>query len=350
MVFHEMSFFLGFLMLIIFMLIIDIGIFNRKDHIIPFKEAVAWTCVWVAVALCFYIFIHFFGNLIHTPETINDLVNLNARFKHNLNLEGLSFEQALPLYRRTLSLEYLSGYLMEKALSVDNIFVMILIFNAFAIEKKYYRRVLFYGILGAIVFRFIFIFTASTLIQHFEWVLLIFGGVLIFAGIKMFIDRNKKNEMDVKKHPVVRFLSKRNLATPDFRGNKFFVREGKGILCTPLFLAFIVIELSDIIFAFDSVPAVFAVSKDPFVVFYSNIFAILGLRSLFFVMERVIDKFHYLNIGLSVLLVTIGVKMFLPWFGIEISKVISLCLIVAIIALSITASLIFPKEKPAGED
>ena len=351
MVFHEMSFFFGFVLLIVFMLAIDIGVFHRKDYVIPFKGAAIWTCIWITAALCFYLFIYFFGNLIHCPETIDDLIALNARFSHNLRLEGLSFEQALPLYRKALSLEYLTGYLMEKTLSIDNIFVMILIFKAFAIEKRYYWRVLFYGIFGAIVLRFIFIFTASALIQRFEWILLLFGSILIFSGIKMFVERNKKDEIDVKNHPVVKFLSKYNLSTLDFRENHFFVRNGKGILCTPLFLTFIVIELSDIIFAFDSVPAVFAVSKDPFVVFYSNIFAILGLRSLFFMMERMINKFRYLNIGLSALLVFIGIKMFLPaLFDIEIDKIVSLLAIVAIIAVSIIASLIFNKEKPMDEN
>ncbi|MCL1911690.1 MAG: TerC/Alx family metal homeostasis membrane protein [Leptospirales bacterium] len=350
MTFHELAFFLGFLLLVVFMLSMDIGVFHKKDHVVPFKEATIWTCVWVAVALCFYLFIYFFADLIHGPETIDDLISLNTRFNHRLRLEGLSFEQALPLYRHTLSLEYLTGYLMEKSLSVDNIFVMILIFKAFAIEKKYYRRVLFYGIFGAIIFRFIFIFTASALIQRFDWMLLLFGAVLIFAGIKMFVERNKEDEMDVKNHPVVKFLAKRNLSTPDFRGHSFFVKGASGILCTPLFLAFLVIEFSDIIFAFDSVPAVFSVSKDPFVVFCSNIFAILGLRSLFFMMERVINRFHLLKIGLSVLLVFIGVKMLLPaLFHIEISTGVSLSAIVGIIAASIIASLIFTKGTPVDE-
>ena len=350
MIFHELVFFLGFLLLIVFMLSMDIGVFNKKDHVVSFKKAAVWTCVWIAVALCFYIFIYFFADLIHGPQTIDDLISLNTRFNRRLRLEGLSFEQALPLYRHALSLEYLTGYLMEKSLSVDNIFVMILIFKAFAIEKKYYRRVLFYGIFGAIVFRFIFIFTASALIQRFHWMLLVFGAVLIFAGVKMFLERNKEDEMDVKNHPVVKFFSKRNLATPDFRENRFFVKSDSGILCTPLFLAFLVIEFSDIIFAFDSVPAVFAVTKDPFVVFCSNIFAILGLRSLFFMMERVINKFHLLKIGLSVLLVFIGVKMLLPTlFYIEISTSVSLLAIVGIIAVSIIASLIFTKGAPTNE-
>jgi tellurite resistance protein TerC len=299
--------------------------------------------------VCFYFFVYFFADLIHGAETIEDLASLNARFFHKLPISGLSFEQALPLYRQALSLEYLTGYLIEKSLSVDNIFVMLMIFMAFGVDKKYYHRVLFYGILGAIVFRFIFIFTASALIQRFEWLLLVFGGVLIFAGIKMFAQRNKEEAIDAENHPVVRFLSKRGLATPDFFGHNFFVKNGKMILCTPLFVTLIVIEFSDIIFAFDSVPAVFAVSKDPFVVFCSNIFAILGLRSLFFMMERVMDKFHFLKIGLSVLLVFIGVKMLLPdLLDIEIGVGVSLLAIVLILAVSIIASLIFAKDSKKG--
>ena len=185
--FHEMVFFAGFLSVVMFMLLMDLGVFHKKDKVVRFKEATVWTCVWIAVALCFYLFVYFFADLIHGAKTIDDLVSLNNRFNHQLQLEGLSFEQALPLYRHTLSLEYLTGYVIEKSLSIDNIFVMILIFSSFGVEKKYYRRVLFYGILGAIVFRFIFIFTASALIQRFEWVLLIFGAVLIIAGIKTFL-------------------------------------------------------------------------------------------------------------------------------------------------------------------
>jgi len=351
MTYHEVAFFIGFLSLVVFMLMMDIGVFHKKDHVMPFKEAAIWTCVWVTIALFFYIFVYFFADLIHGPRTIDDLISLNARFNHKLRLEGLSFEQALPLYRHALSLECLTGYLVEKSLSVDNIFVIILIFKAFAVKKEYYRRVLFYGIFGAIVFRFIFIFTASALIQRFHWMLLLFGAVLIFAGIKTFIERNKEDEIDVQNHPVIRFLSKRNLATPDFHGHNFFARGENGILCTPLFLTFIVIEFSDIIFAFDSVPAVFAVSKDPFVVFCSNIFAILGLRSLFFMIERVMNKFRFLKIGLSALLVFIGVKMFLPTlFHIEISIGASLSAIVGIIAVSVIASLIFTEGQPALGD
>jgi len=347
--FHEIIFFLGFLSLVVFMLMMDMGVFHKKDNVVSFKEAALWTCVWVTVALLFYFFVYFFADLIHGPETIDDLISLNTRFNHKLQLQGLSFEQALPLYRHVLSLEYLTGYLMEKSLSIDNIFVMILIFNAFAIEKKYYRRVLFYGILGAIIFRFIFIFTASALMQRFEWILFIFGAMLIFAGIKTFAERNREDEIDIKNHPVVKFLSRRNIATPDFQGHNFFIKRGSRILCTPLFLALIVIEISDIVFAFDSVPAVFAVSKDPFVVFCSNIFAILGLRSLFFMMERVMNRFHFLKIGLSVLLVFIGIKMFLPLFDIEMSVSVSLLAIVGIIAISIIASLIFNKRSAKEE-
>jgi tellurite resistance protein TerC len=344
--FNEIVFLSGFVLLIGVMLLIDIGLFHKKDHVISFKEAAAWTAVWVGVALCFYVFIYFFADLIHGVENIDDLLSLNTRFQHRLRLQGLSFEDALVLYRHALSLEYITGYLIEKSLSVDNIFVMIMIFMAFNVEKKFYHRVLFYGILGAIVFRFIFIFTASALIQRFHWVLLVFGAVLIFTGIKMFVQRNKEEKIDAENHPAVRFLSKHNLTTPDFSGHNFFVKTARGLLCTPLFVVLLVVEFSDIIFAFDSIPAIFAVSKDPFVVFFSNIFAILGLRSLFFMLERVMDKFRFLKTGLAVLLVFIGVKMFLPeLFEIEIGIGVSLLVIVGILTVSILLSILFPKDE-----
>ena len=222
---------------------------------------------------------------------------------------------------------------------------MIMIFLSFGVEKQYYHRVLFYGILGAIVLRFIFIFAAGALIQRFHWLLLIFGAFLIYSGIKMFIDRNKTESIDVKNHPVVKFLTKRNLSTPNFSGHDFFTKVDGRWLCTPLFVVLIIIEFSDIIFAFDSIPAIFSVTHDPHIVFFSNIFAILGLRSMFFMLESIMDKFAYLRIGLSVLLTFIGVKMFLPLFGIEVGIVASLVIILSILTLSILLSVLFPPKK-----
>ncbi len=348
---NEVIFLLGFIALVALLLGLDLGVFHKKDHIIEFKEAAIWTAVWIGTALLFYLFIFFKAELIHGPQTIADLQDLNFRHGHGLVLDNVTFEEGLHLYRRAMSMEYITGYLIEKALSVDNIFVMIMIFMAFGVEKKYYHRVLFFGILGAIVLRFIFIFTASALIQKFHWILLVFGGVLIYTGVKMFIDRNKREEMDTANHPVVKFFAKRKLSTSEFYGHDFFHKIDARWLCTPLFLVLMVIEFSDVIFAFDSIPAIFSVTQDPFIVFCSNIFAILGLRSLFFMLESVMDKFYYLKIGLSVLLTFIGVKMLLPFINesITIGTGTSLIVIVVILVVSILASVWFPPKHETVE-
>lgn len=342
--------FLGcFILLIAFMLTLDLGVFHKKDHVIGFKEAAIWTGVWIGVSLLFYLFLYFAADLIHGVTSMERLAELNKLHGHKMNLDGLTLSEGINLYRHTMSLEFLTGYLIEKSLSIDNIFVMIMIFMAFGVEKKYYHRVLFYGILGAIVLRFIFIFAAAALIQKFHWILLLFGGVLIFTGVKMFLERNKKEQIDVDKHPVVRFLSKRKLSTPQFHGHDFFAKIDHKWLCTPLFIVLLIIEFSDVIFAFDSIPAIFSVTQDPYIVFFSNIFAILGLRSLFFMLESVMDKFQYLKIGLAVLLTFIGVKMLLPdLFNIHIATEISLLVIVGILTISIVASVIKNKIQAAN--
>ena len=265
---------------------------------------------------------------------------------HNLALDSaLGFEANMEMYRKTLTLEYLTGYLLEKALSIDNIFVMIMIFISFGIEEKYYHRVLFWGIIGAIVLRFIFIFASAALIQQFSWILAIFGGILVISGIKMFFEKNDE-KIDTEKHPMVKFASKHFRLLPQGHGHDFFVRmDGKRYI-TPLFVVLLVIEFSDVIFAVDSIPAVFSVTQDPFIVFFSNIFAILGLRSLFFMLSNVMNMFWTLKYGLGVLLTFIGVKMLLHTFWhIEIGTGMSLLIIAGILVLSILLSIIFPKKE-----
>lgn len=342
---HELIFLLAFLLFITFLLVLDLGVFHKKDHVIQFKEAAVWTGVWIGVALLFWGFISFKAELIHAPETLEDLKTLNVQHGHDLNLDGVDYEQGLKMYRKAMSMEYITGYLIEKSLSIDNIFVMIMIFMAFGVDKIYYHRVLFYGILGAIVLRFVFIFVASALIQKFNWILLVFGLVLLYSAVKMFINRNAHKNMDVKNHVVVKFLSQRHLATSEFHGHDFFAKIDKRWLATPLFIVLLIIEFSDIVFAFDSIPAIFSVTQDPYIVFFSNIFAILGLRSLFFLLESVMDKFCYLKLGLSALLAFIGSKMLLPYVSdIHISTGVSLIVILSILALSIIASILFPKK------
>lgn len=349
---NELIFLISFLAFVTLMLVLDLGVFHKKDHVISFKEATIWTCVWIGVALLFYVFIYFKAELIHGVENIEQLIDLNKRHGHNLKFDLLApFAENLNLYRHAMSLEYLTGYLIEKSLSIDNIFVMIMIFMSFGVEKKYYHRVLFYGILGAIVLRFIFIFSASALIQRFHWILIIFGIILIITGIKMFMERNKKEKIDPENHSLVKFFSKRKLVTSNFHGHDFFAHIDGKWLCTPLFIVLIIIELSDVVFAFDSIPAIFSITQDPYIVFFSNIFAILGLRSLFFMLESVMDKFIYLKIGLAVLLVFIGVKMLLPtFFDIHIDTDVSLIVVAGILIISVLASILFPKKNAVETD
>lgn len=335
-----------FIVVIALLLFLDLGVLHKKDHVVTFKESAGWTAVWVTLSLLFFMFLRWQGDVVVNVHDKEHFIAQNELYEHHVNYDdNLTWEQNVSNYNKQLSLEYITGYLIELSLSIDNVFVMIMIFLSFGVEKQYYHRVLFYGILGAIVLRFIFIFAASALIQKFHWLLLVFGAFLIYSGIKMFIDRNKSESIDVEHHPVVKFLAKRNLSTSAFDGHNFFTKVDGRWLCTPLFVVLMIIEFSDIIFAFDSIPAIFSVTEDPHIVFFSNIFAILGLRSMFFMLESIMDKFAYLRIGLSVLLTFIGVKMFLPYFGIEVGIVPSLVVILSILTLSVLLSVLFPPKK-----
>lgn len=348
---NEIIFFSVFLIFIIAMLILDLGVFNKKSHVVAFKEAMFWTIVWIGIAIGFYFVIKTHGDWLHGIQSKDDIVELIHRYQHPLILDGLSFEESLQLYRNNLGLEYLTGYLIEKALSIDNIFVIIMIFLAFGIDQKYYHRILFWGILGAIVMRFIFIFASAALIQQFFWILYIFGGLLIFTGLRMFANRNKEEKIDTEKHPIVRFASRHFKVDTSYKGKRFMIiKDGKRYV-TPLFIVLLVIEFTDVIFAVDSIPAIFAVTKDPYIVFFSNIFAIIGLRSLFFVLMNVINYFHYLKIGLSALLIFIGIKMLIHHWLKEIGfeTVHSLYVIVGILGISMIASIMFPKKEKVEE-
>ena len=321
------------------MLVID-----RKAHVVSIKEAGTWTGVWIGLALLFSVFLWFHGDMVHGIENMQDLQAVAARYAAHLKLDASDFEASLQQYRHYMTISYISGYLIEKTLSVDNLFVMMMIFTSFGVGKNEYQHVLNWGILGAIVLRFIFIFLGAAIISRFDWILLVFGALLIYSGIKMYVNRNKKEEIYVEKHPLVKFLTKTGRMYPKFMGDKFFVREAGKWLLTPLFVTVLVIEFSDLIFAFDSIPAVFSVSLDPYVVFFSNIFAILGLRAMFFLLAAIADKFRYLKTGVCVLLVFIGVKMLIHKYF-EIDAIASLLFIIAVLIISIGASLIIPQKK-----
>ena len=345
----EVLFFSGFLLFIFLVLAIDLGVFNKKSHIPTFREALTWTMVWVSISIIFYILIMFFGHDLHDLKDIAGIQANIDQFHHPIKIMGLSFDEAIKLYNSNLALEYITGYIIEYSLSVDNIFVIIMIFVSFNIRHKFYHRILFWGILGAIIMRFIFIFTASALIQRFEWVLFGFGGLLLIVGGKMgyeFFTKKDEDKIDPHHHSVVRFLSKYFSVTTEDKGHHFWVKENGKFFITPLFIVLILIEFFDVVFAIDSVPAVFSVTRDPFIVFFSNIFAILGLRSLFFLVSNVMGRFHYLKLGLAVLLSYVGLKMILQKLvDLHISTKVSLGIIVSILAFFIIISLIFPEKK-----
>lgn len=339
----EILFLGGFVVFIAAILVLDMLVIDRKAHVVSIKEAGTWTAIWIGLALLFSVFLWFHGDMVHGIENMQDLQAVAARYAAHLKLDASDFEASLQQYRHYMTISYISGYLIEKTLSVDNLFVMMMIFTSFGVGKNEYQHVLNWGILGAIVLRFIFIFLGAAIISRFDWILLVFGALLIYSGIKMYVNRNKKEEINVEKHPLVKFLTKTGRMYPKFMGDKFFVREAGKWLLTPLFVTVLVIEFSDLIFAFDSIPAVFSVSLDPYVVFFSNIFAILGLRAMFFLLAAIADKFRYLKTGVCVLLVFIGVKMLIHKYF-EIDAIASLLFIIAVLITSIGASLIIPQK------
>jgi tellurite resistance protein TerC len=290
-----------------------------------------------------------YGDLLHHVDSFATLQQINTDHLHRLQLDPNNFAGSLQLYRKNLALEFITGYVIEYALSVDNIFVIVLIFTAFAVNPKYYHKVLLWGIIGAVVMRFLFIFVGASLITHFHWVMYIFGAFLIYTGGAMFVNRNKEEEIDPENHKVVKFASKYFAVHPKFEGGKFFIKIDKKKLITPLFLVLLIIEVTDLVFAVDSIPAIFSVTKDPYIVFFSNIFAILGLRSMFFLLVNIIDKFHYLKTGLAILLAFIGIKMLAGEYAEEVglTTMRSLLIILTILVASIVASLMFPKTKKA---
>lgn len=342
--------FLGFIIVILFLLVLDLGVFEKKDKVISLKRATITTFIWMGLAVLFGLFIRFFGNQIHGIEDMQALMEMSSKYHENgilSKIASLPFEQAVSIYNKQMTLEYFTGYLIEYSLSIDNIFVMILIFSSFSIPPQYYKRVLMWGILGAMAMRFIFIFVAGALISKYEWVLMIFGIFLIYSAVSMYLNRNKKQEVKPENNPIVKWVSKIFPVHDTIESHAFVKRIDGKLFVTPLLLCLIVIEFTDVLFAVDSIPAIFSVTKDPYIVFFSNIFAILGLRSLFFLISGIIGMFRYLKIGLAVLLLFIGVKMILECepIGFDIPILVSLLVIVAILLLSIVFSVLIPKKK-----
>ncbi|MCL4785557.1 MAG: TerC family protein [Verrucomicrobia bacterium] len=295
----------GFNVFILAMLALDLGVFHRKTHVVSLRESLTWTAVWVVLALVF-----------------------NAGVWHYAGSQK--------------ALEFFTGYLIEKSLSVDNVFVFALLFSYCAVPPKYQHKVLFWGILGALIMRAIMIAAGAALIARFSWIIYVFGAFLILTGIKMIVKREE--EIHPERNPVVKWFKRFLPVTPEYRGDRFFVRENGIRMATPLFVVLLLVEFTDMIFAVDSIPAIFAVTKDPFIVYTSNVFAILGLRSLYFALAGVMDKFHYLKVGLGVVLSFVGVKMILAHTAWKIDTLVSLGVIVLILATSVVWSLLKPRK------
>jgi tellurite resistance protein TerC len=298
-------FWVGFHLFIFFMLALDLGVFNKRAHKIEVREALIWSGVWISLALIFNVFI-------------------------------------LAEFGKTKALEFLTGYVIEYSLSVDNIFIFILIFTYFSVKPQYQHKILFWGILGALIMRGIFIFAGVTLINRFHWIILIFGGFLVITGIKMLLQ--KEVAVDPEKNKLLRVFRKFLPVTETIHGDRLFVRQNKKLFATPLFMVLLVIESSDLIFAVDSIPAVLAISKETFIVYTSNIFAILGLRSLYFAISGIMGYFRYLKVGLAFVLTFVGLKMLSSYFHFEIPILFSLAIIISILLISILASVMIKKK------
>lgn len=303
---------IGFLAFVCAMLAIDLGVFHRKAHAVSVREAATWTVVWIGLALLFNLGIYFFWH---------------------------QMVPASPYTNGEASVVFLTAYIIEKSLSVDNIFVFVMLFTYFAVPAAYQHRVLFWGVLGALVMRGVLIVAGTALIREFEWVLYIFGAFLIFTGVRMAM--MDEGEVEPDKNPIVKWVRRFMPVTEEYEGQNFFVRRNAALYATPLLLVLVVVETTDLLFALDSIPAIFAVTQDPFIVFTSNVFAILGLRALYFLLAGMMDKFRFLKLGLAVVLTFVGVKMVTHEIW-HISTGMSLGIVAGVIALSVVASLLIP--------
>jgi len=312
-----------FIALIVFLLFLDLGVFHRKDKIIKSKEAILWTIFWIFLAMLFNVYIF---------------------YAYTYNWLGIGLSEASINSGNEAAIKFFTGYIIEKSLSLDNIFVIAMIFTYFNVPGKYQHRVLFWGILGALVMRGLMIFAGTALIQKFDWMIYVFGGFLIITAIKMLITRH--DNIDPEKNIFIKVAKKIFPVTSTFEGRNFFSKITKTLTITPLFLVLIVIESTDLLFAIDSIPAIFAVTTDPFIIFTSNVFAILGLRSLYFALAALMDKFRYLKISLVFVLAYVGIKMILSHIY-PIPTGISLSIIGTILFVGIAASLVGGKKDTA---
>lgn len=348
----------SFAVFILIMLSIDLGLFNRKAHVPSSKETTFWSITWVSLALIFNVLIYFYA--------LQYFWNKAEPFAYSNAISNFWSDDPIFTDARRIAFEFFTGYVIELSLSVDNLFVFLLIFSYFKVPKNYQHRVLFWGVLGALIMRIIMIFIGAELIERFGWIIYIFGAFLIYTGIKMF--RQDEAEIEPEKNPIVNLVTRFIPMTKRYDEDKFFTIEDGKRVGTILLLVLIVVEVTDLVFAVDSIPAIFGITTDRFIVYTSNVFAILGLRTFFFLLVSVVEKFYLLRFGLAFVLTFIGIKMILPlvvYLGAYASGVrdaerlkyieehyghipilIALSVIVSALALSIILSLIFPQDKP----
>jgi len=300
----------AFAVFILLMLALDLGVFHRRAHVVALREALVWSAVWIGLALAFNVGVYLWRG----PQT---------------------------------ALEFLTGYLIEKSLSVDNIFVFLLLFQYFQVPAEYQHRVLFWGILGALVMRAVFILGGIALIHRFHWVVYVFGAVLIVSGVRMAFQKGK--EVHPERNPVLRLLRRFLPVSATYIGGRFFVRSAGRWMATPLLVVLVAVETTDLVFAVDSIPAILAITLDPFIVYSSNVFAILGLRALYFALAGIMHLFHYLHYGLSVVLVFVGVKMCLSPF-VKVPVTLSLGVVAAVLTVSVVLSLLRPAPAAVPTD
>jgi len=301
---HTSLHWIAFNLFVVIAVALDLGVFHRKAHKIAMREALLWSFAWIALALTFGLVLLYFNG-------------------------------------RQPALEFLTGYVVEKALSVDNLFVFLVVFRVFAVRDEYQQRVLGYGILGALILRGAMIAAGAALIEHFGWIMYVFGAFIVLVGIHMLIARHE--ESDPQKNFLVRYFSKHLRLTKEYSGEKFFTRLNGQLFATPLFLVLLVVEITDVTFAVDSIPAVFGITRDPFIVFTSNVFAILGLRALYFLLAAVLEQLQYLKIGLALVLIFVGAKMIAePWL--KISVELSLGIVLGMLSLTVLFSLLAKKN------
>jgi tellurite resistance protein TerC len=302
---HTSLHWIAFNLFVVIAVALDLGVFHRKAHKISMREALLWSFAWIGLAVTFGLLLLYF-------------------------------------YGQQPALEFFTGYVVEKALSIDNLFVFLVVFRVFAVKDEYQQRVLGYGILGALILRGAMIATGVALIEHFSWIMYVFGAFIVLVGVHMLIARHE--ESDPQNNFLVRYFSKHLRLTKEYSGGKFFTRQNGQLFATPLFLVLLVVEITDVTFAVDSIPAVFGITRDPFIVFTSNVFAILGLRALYFLLAAVLEKLEYLKVGLALVLIFVGAKMIAePWL--QISVELSLAIVVGMLLLTVLFSLLAKKKE-----